>query len=67
MENVRNRISEAIEALLKEGLYLMRELKKKDDSMMFNPSYETILNGGDTVIAVGEEHNLQELEEVLNV
>jgi hypothetical protein len=32
MTNVRKSISDGIEALLKEGLYLMRELKKKDDS-----------------------------------
>lgn len=32
MANVRERISKEVEALLKEGLYLMRELKKRDDS-----------------------------------
>lgn len=32
MADVRNNIKEGIEALLKEGLYLMRELKNNDDS-----------------------------------
>lgn len=32
MVNAKERIREWIEVLLKEGLYLMRELKKKDDS-----------------------------------
>ncbi len=35
--------------------------------MLFNPSFETVISGGDTVIAVGEEQNLQRLEKVLNV
>ena len=39
MTNMRDRISEEIEALLKEGLYLMRELKKKDDSR-FRAGYQ---------------------------
>ena len=40
MVDVRNSIKEWIEALLKEGLYLMRELKKKDDSR-FRAGYQT--------------------------
>lgn len=39
MVDVRNSIKEWIEALLKEGLYLMRELKKKDDSR-FRAGYQ---------------------------
>jgi voltage-gated potassium channel len=42
-------------------------IKKPDGSMLFNPSFETVIRGGDTVIAVGEEQNLQRLEKVLNV
>lgn len=41
-------------------------IKKEDDQMMFNPSYEAKLRAGDTVIAVGEPTNLKRLEAVLN-
>jgi K+/H+ antiporter YhaU regulatory subunit KhtT len=34
--------------------------------MLFNPSYETVIELGDTVIAVGQEGNLQKLENKLN-
>jgi voltage-gated potassium channel len=34
--------------------------------MLFNPSFETVIEGGDTVIAVGQENNLQQLEKILN-
>jgi K+/H+ antiporter YhaU regulatory subunit KhtT len=34
--------------------------------MMFNPSFETRINPGDTVIAVGEPDNLNLLEKELN-
>lgn len=40
-------------------------MKKSDGSMLFNPSFETTLDTGDTVIAVGDEENLQKLEKVL--
>ena len=40
-------------------------IKKPDGSMLFNPSFETVIMPFDTVIAVGEEQNLQKLEEVL--
>ena len=40
-------------------------MKKKDGSMLFNPSFETIIEPGDTVIAVGEDQNLLELEKEL--
>ena len=39
MANVRERVGKEIEALLKEGLYLMRELKKTDDSK-FRANYQ---------------------------
>ena len=41
-------------------------IKKTDGSMLFNPSFQATINAGDTVIAVGEESNLQVLEKVLN-
>lgn len=41
-------------------------IKKSDGSMLFNPSYETVIEPGDTVIAVGQEGNLQKLENKLN-
>ena len=41
-------------------------IKKSDGSMLFNPSFESIIKAGDTLIAVGENANLQKLEEVLN-
>lgn len=39
MANVRERVGKEIEALLKEGLYLMRELKKTNDSK-FRAGYQ---------------------------
>ncbi len=41
-------------------------IKKSDKSMLFNPSFEAMIEVGDTIIAVGEEVNLQELEKILN-
>jgi voltage-gated potassium channel len=41
-------------------------IKKPDGSMMFNPSFETVIEADDTVIAVGQEGNLQKLEDKLN-
>jgi voltage-gated potassium channel len=40
-------------------------IKRVDGSMMFNPSFETILEPGSTVIAVGQEEDLLRLESVL--
>ena len=40
-------------------------VKKPDGSMLYNPSYDTVFNEGDTVIAVGEAYNLQQLEAIL--
>jgi K+/H+ antiporter YhaU regulatory subunit KhtT len=34
--------------------------------MMFNPSFEAVIQPEDTVIAVGEVDNLQKLERILN-
>jgi len=41
-------------------------IKKADGQMNFNPSFDTLLETNDTVIAVGEAINLQRLEKVLN-
>jgi len=41
-------------------------IKQKDGDMIFNPSFETVIRGGDTVIAVGEGPNLVKLEKILN-
>ena len=41
-------------------------IKKPDGTMLFNPSFEASFMPGDTVIAVGEEENLQKLEKILN-
>jgi len=41
-------------------------IKKPDSSMQFNPSYETKILMGDTVIAVGAEENLKQLGKILN-
>ncbi len=41
-------------------------IKTKEGDMMFNPSFETLIRGGDTVIAVGEGHNLVKLEKLMN-
>jgi len=41
-------------------------IKKADGNMQFNPSFETTISAGDTVVAVGEEENLAKLERILN-
>jgi voltage-gated potassium channel len=41
-------------------------IKKPDGKMLFNPSFEAIITPGDTVITVGEDDNLQELEKILD-
>ncbi|MBA3037786.1 MAG: potassium channel protein [Desulfobacterium sp.] len=40
-------------------------IKKHDGNMTFNPSSETKIQAGDTVIVVGQDSNLQKLEKVL--
>ncbi len=42
-------------------------IKKQDGSMLFNPSFETVIHRGDTVIAMGEENNLKRLERRLHI
>jgi len=41
-------------------------IKKFDGVMLFNPSFESVIKAGDTLIAVGEAENLKKLEKVLN-
>lgn len=41
-------------------------IKKANKDMRFNPSFESRIQPGDTLIAVGEEHNLLALENDLN-
>jgi voltage-gated potassium channel len=41
-------------------------IKKEDGGMIFNPSFDTTIHEGDTVIAVGEKDNLLKLEKALN-
>ncbi len=41
-------------------------IKASDGGMLFNPSFETTIQAGDTVIAVGELENLEKLEAILN-
>lgn len=41
-------------------------IKKDDDNMLFNPSFESRIQVGDTVIAVGDIENLRRLEKELN-
>ncbi|MEZ4551031.1 MAG: TrkA C-terminal domain-containing protein [Desulfobacterales bacterium] len=40
-------------------------IKKPNDEMLFNPSFETVINSGDTVIAMGKTEGLVELEKIL--
>lgn len=40
-------------------------VKKPDGEMLFNPSHETLIKGGDTMIAMGKSENLLELEKIL--
>ena len=40
--------------------------RKPNGSMLFNPSFESVITGGDTVIAVGEAKNLKKLGKILD-
>ncbi len=65
--------SELVDVMLKDsGIrqnynLIIIAIKKSNGSMLFNPSFETKLEAGDTVIAVGDEENLQRLEKVLGI
>ena len=41
-------------------------IEKENGDMLFNPSFEAVLMPGDTVIAMGKDKNLVQLERVLN-
>ncbi len=41
-------------------------IKKPDNTMVFNPSFETTLRKNDIIIALGENSNLKKLEKALN-
>jgi len=41
-------------------------VRKPGGEMLFNPSSQTRLEGGDTVVAIGEKKNLVQIEKVLN-
>jgi voltage-gated potassium channel len=41
-------------------------IKTAAGAMLFNPSFESVIGAGDTVIAVGEVDNLDRLEKVLS-
>lgn len=41
-------------------------IKKKDGEMIFNPSFETFIEEGDTIIAMGRASNLKKFNEELN-
>jgi voltage-gated potassium channel len=64
--------SELVNVMLKDsGIRQMFNLiiiaiKNPDGEMMFNPSFEAVIQPEDTVIAVGEADNLQKLEQILN-
>ncbi len=64
--------SELVDVMLKDsGIRQKYDLiiiavKSAADKMLFNPSFETTLRAGDTVIALGGEKNLAALEKALN-
>ena len=41
-------------------------VRKPEGQMLFNPSSQTKLQGGDMVVAIGEKQNLERLEKILN-
>jgi len=41
-------------------------IKRADGTLLFNPTPQTTLQGGDTLIAVGMRHNLEKLEEIMS-
>lgn len=41
-------------------------VRKPKGDMLFNPSSQTKLLGGDTIVVIGEKENLKELEHILN-
>lgn len=64
--------SEMVDVILKDSGIRQRfnliliAIKEPDGEMVFNPSFESVIRAGATVIAVGEVANLQQLEAILN-
>ncbi len=64
--------SELVDIMLKDSGIRQRfnliliAILKADGSMLFNPSFESLIEKGDTVIAVGEGQNLKKLGRILN-
>ena len=64
--------SELVNVMLKDSGIRQRfnliiiAVKKPDGEMMFNPSFEAVIQPNDTVIAVGEVDNLEKLGHLLN-
>ncbi|GJM15884.1 MAG: potassium transporter TrkA [Thermodesulfobacteriota bacterium] len=42
-------------------------IKRKNGTMEFNPNFESIINSGDTLVALGESPNLKELGKLVGV
>ena len=38
-------------------------IKKKDGQMVFNPNFDYVLQEGDTLIFISEQHNIDKLKE----
>ena len=63
--------SELINVMLKDSGIRQRfnliiiAIKTGDGTMLFNPSHETVLKPGDTLIAIGKRSDLFRLQEVL--
>jgi voltage-gated potassium channel len=73
MEEIQvNHGSELADVMLKDSGIRQRfnliliAISLANGEMLFNPSFEYIIKPGDTVIAVGEKENLQQLEKILN-
>jgi voltage-gated potassium channel len=64
--------SEMVDVMLKDSGIRQRfnliliAIKEPDGTMVFNPSFESVIRAGATVIAVGEAGNLKKLEAILN-
>ena len=64
--------SELVNVMLKDSGIRQRfnliiiAIKNPDGEMLFNPSFEAVIQPNDTVVAVGEVDNLDKLEHILN-
>lgn len=73
MEEMPVQISSPLVGVALQDSGIRRELnliivavRKPNGEMLFNPSSGTQLEGGDTVVAIGEKENLKKLEKRLN-